>query len=291
MTWIATTLSLMGVGDYWDDVDCYVRNQLAEGQLTDAQCMLRAVEEMPPLSKETVYEFDQMNRHGYASENVVERNVGAFMSDASNPTKMRPQTMRWTICCSGNCPPALYAAWDGIIQGKDDVVQINLLLNRASKWMDIDSYLPYEGKVVLHNKSARVATVRMPRWVDLTKVSATVNGSSYEVALLGRYVFFDRLKRGDQVEITFPVVERKETYTLLWKEEDMWPESTYLGEQWRPKDQPERYTFHLRGNTVVDVEPRSKIPGMPFYQRDELKADKAPMVKRTRFVPRRRVDW
>lgn len=291
MTWMATKLSLMGVGDYWDDVDCYVRNQLAEGQLTDAQCLQQAVDEMPPLSEETVWEFDQMKRHGYASENVVERNVGAFLSDASNPTKMRPQTMRWTICCSGNCPPALYAAWDGIIQGKDDVVQINLLLNRASEWMDIDSYLPYEGKVVLHNKSARVATVRMPRWVNLQDVKASVNGKSTEVALLGRYLFFDGLKKGDTIEITFPVVERKETYTLLWKEEDMWPESTYLGEQWRPKDQPEKYTFHLRGNTVVDVEPRSKLPGMPLYQRDEMKAGKAPMVERTRFVPSRRIDW
>ena len=27
----------------------------------------------------------------------------------------------------------------------------NLLLNRASPWMDIDSYIPYEGKVVLKN--------------------------------------------------------------------------------------------------------------------------------------------
>jgi hypothetical protein len=71
----------------------------------------------------------------------------------------------------------------------------------------------------------------------------------------------------------------------------MWPESTYLGEQWRPKDQPEKYTFHLRGNTVVDIEPRSKMPGMPLYQRDAMKGDKAPMVERTRFVPKRHIDW
>lgn len=291
MTWLATKLSLMGVGDYWDDVDCYVRNQLVEAQLTDAQCLQQAVDEMPPLSEETVWEFDQMKRHGYASENVVERNVGAFLSDASNPTKMRPQTLRWTICCSGNCPPAIYAAWDGIVQGKDGIVQVNLLLNRASEWLDVDSYLPYEGKVVLHNKAAKVANVRMPRWVDLKQVKASINGSPIGVNFLGRYAFFDGLKKDDEIEITFPVVERKETYTLLWKEEDMWPESTYLGEQWHPKAEPEQYTFHLRGNTVVDVEPRSKLPGMPLYQRDAMKADKAPLVERTRFVPSRRIDW
>ncbi len=291
MTWLATKLSLMGVGDYWDDVDCYVRNQLVEAQLTNPELLNQVVKEMPQMSEKNVWEFDQMKRHGYASDQVVERNVRAFLSDASNPTEMRAQTLRWTICCSGNCPPAIYAAWDGIIQGKDGVVQVNLLLNRASEWLDIDSYLPYEGKVVLHNKAARVATVRMPRWADLKQVKATVNGNEAALEWLGRYAFFNGLKEGDEIEITFPVVERMETYTLLWKEEDMWPESTYLGPQWKPKNPPDRYTLHLRGNTVVDVEPRSKLAGFPLYQRDEMKQLKAPMVRRTRFVPSRRIDW
>ena len=31
---------------------------------------------------------------------------------------------------------------------------MNLLLNRASPWIDVDSYLPYEGRVQLKNKTA-----------------------------------------------------------------------------------------------------------------------------------------
>ena len=33
MTWIAATLSEAGVGDYWDDVNQYVRNHLSEHQV------------------------------------------------------------------------------------------------------------------------------------------------------------------------------------------------------------------------------------------------------------------
>lgn len=46
------------------------------------------------------------------------------------------------------------------------VAQVNLLLNRAFPWMDIDSHLPYEGKVVLRNKAAQEAFVRIPLWAD-----------------------------------------------------------------------------------------------------------------------------
>ena len=291
MTWLATKMSLMGIGDYWDDVDCYVRNQLAEAQLTDERLLKQAVAQMPAMSKDNVWEFEQMQRHGYTTDRVVERNVGAFMSDASNPTLMRPQTLRWTICCSGNCPPALYAVWDGMVQGKDDVVQVNLLLNRASQWLDVDSYLPYGGKLVLHNKSARVITVRMPRRVDLSAVRVSINNEPEPAIFAGRYVLFTDAKSGDRIEITFPVEETEETYSLLWKEEDMWPESTYLGAQWTPPTPPQRYTFRFRGNTVVDVTPRSRLPGMPLYVRETLKGDRAPKVERERFVPSRHIAW
>jgi hypothetical protein len=41
MTWLAIKMSDLGVGDYWEDVDQYVRNQLVEGQVTDAPAMHR----------------------------------------------------------------------------------------------------------------------------------------------------------------------------------------------------------------------------------------------------------
>ena len=42
--------------------------------------------------------------------------------------------------------------------------------------MDIESYLPYEGKVILYNKLAHTALVRIPSWVDLERLKGFVNG-------------------------------------------------------------------------------------------------------------------
>ena len=43
---------------------------------------------------------------------------------------------------------------------------MNLLLNRASPWLDVDSYLPYEGKMVIRNKTCERVSIRIPSWVD-----------------------------------------------------------------------------------------------------------------------------
>ena len=79
--------------------------------------------------------------------------------------------MMLTVCCTGNCTPAMYCARESIVRCVDDAAQINLLLNRASPWLDVDSYLPYEGKVVLRNKSAQDAFVRIPFYVEEKTVS------------------------------------------------------------------------------------------------------------------------
>ncbi|MFO1094303.1 MAG: hypothetical protein U0992_13505 [Planctomycetaceae bacterium] len=60
-------------------------------------------------------------------------------------------------CCTANGAQGYYYAWHGITRFDQGVATVNLFLNRASPWMDIDSHLPYAGKVVLHNKTAHTA--------------------------------------------------------------------------------------------------------------------------------------
>ena len=49
MNYLAVKLSQLGVGDYWEDVDRYTRNQLVEGQVTDADKLRRAAAASPIL--------------------------------------------------------------------------------------------------------------------------------------------------------------------------------------------------------------------------------------------------
>jgi hypothetical protein len=288
MTWLAIKLSDMGVGDYWEDVDQYARNQLLEQQIADADKMNIVVATMPKLVE---MESPQYAKLGATTDNVVNRNVGVYRSDASNPTLIRPMLFRWSICCPGNCTPAYYGAWEATVRYQAGVAQVNLLLNRVSPWLDMDSYLPYEGKVVIRNKSAQKLFVRIPRRVETDKVMVEVKGKGTGLTWIGRYLFIEGLRREDKIRIDFPMVEAKETYTLKWKSEDFWMEGLNPGSTWKPNNTPDRFTFHLKGNTVVDVTPRTEGPGYPLYVRDQLKASIVPMRQVTRYVSPTVVWW
>ena len=266
MLWIAATLSEADIGDYWDDVDQYARNHLVEHQILRRDL----IEEILAVAPEHTYDPEIES-----IDDVVERNIGSFVS-GSDPTWLYAW---WTMCCVGNCSMALYKAWDSIVRSSDGMPQVRLLLNRTSPWVDVESHLPYEGKVVLRNKSAREMAVRLPRWVDKREVRCRVGANAVSPVWLHNNAIVKGLKGKDVVSIEFPMVETTEKHTEL----------TY-GIQ---------YNCQFKGNTLVDISPRSERPawakmgddagalfpvvkGYPIYLRDHFKQTKAPMKKRPR---------
>ena len=266
---IAIMLSEAGVGDYWDDIDSMVRNHLVEHQMLDRKRLQHIVAHSPKF---------EMLPGIHNTENVIERNIGAFASCAE-PTKMYAW---WTMCCNANMMLAMHKAWDAIVRFDDGQAQVNLLLNRASPWVDIDSYLPYEGKVVFRNKHAESISVRMPLWVDRMAVRCAVNGRKSPFRWLGRQLQID-LQPHDTATLTFPMVETTEKHT----------ERTYST----------TYICRFKGNTLIDISPRpeefslkrissddgaftplNKEMAYPLYQRESLKANKAPTKEVTRYV-------
>ncbi len=271
MTWLAAHLSSAGLGDYWEDIDQWVRNQLVEYQMINKDILEEIVAGSPAHQIDPVTETD---------DNVIARNVGAFMSSA-DPTVGEPW---WTMCCNANCAlGGLYSAWKTMVQTTGDVSRVNLLFNRNSAALDVASYLPYEGKVVLNNKTSRRVYVRVPRWANKKAVRGFVNQAELTAAWFGDYLVVERLQKGDRVTITFPMVETVEKYKELTSGLE--------------------YTCRFRGNTVVDISPRSPLPlrprgvsdagstfgftkAYPLYQRDFYKQQtKAPMRQRPQYVP------
>ena len=190
-----------------------------------------------------------------------------------------------TICCTGNCTPALYFAWDSIVRYRDGATQVNLLLNRASACLDVDSYLPYAGKVVIHNKTARRLSVRMPRWVDKSAVRCRIDGHAVTPIWAGQYAVFTSIAPRAEIAIAFPVTETTEIYRLKWKQSDFFFECTDPGPSWNAADPPTRYVCKFRGNTLVDITPRDQGIGYPLYEREEMKRTKPPMKTVIRYIP------
>jgi hypothetical protein len=237
-----------GVADYWDDVDYIVRNQLAEQQFTDAKVML--------------------GKAGGDPQDLIPRFVGGC--GTGEPTAMKPEV---SGVATAAVAAAFYHAWHGITRFDPDtkVAQVNLFLNRVSPWLDVESYLPYEGKVILRNKKARTIFVRLPMWLndhlpgwdaDQVAVECQRNGQSFVAGRVGRNLLID-VQVGDVIQLTFSVPARTDKYTIHGKV----------------------YEVQFRGGTVVDINNRNTTPAMiPLYQRQAMKATKAPAHTVKRFV-------
>ena len=239
MAELGVRLTDAGLGDYWDQVDSIVRNQLVEQQYVSLDTM-KSYAGSGPAAK------------------YVEDYLGGFGegSPAGKPPEMYG-------CCSANTPMGMYYAWHGITRFDDGIATVNLFLNRGSSWMDVVSYLPYEGKVELRNKQARIALVRIPMWVDPGDVKAYVDQSRARVPLTGRYMIFDGLRPGSVIRLEFPNPEFHETYWLA-------------GTQ---------YNVVLRGSTVISVAPDNRQSGwIPLYQRANYRKTTAPLRKATFFA-------
>ena len=169
MTVLAIRLSELRVGDYWNDVDRYVRNHLAEMQITDARPLQAVSEQMSAGRSEMDMNSGPFVPPDDTTERVIQRNMGAFLSDASRPTLIPPKSLMYTICCTGNCTPAMFWCWNAIVEQNGELATVHLLLNRASPWLDIDSFLPFAGKVQLRIKTATHLSVRIPDWVEHCK--------------------------------------------------------------------------------------------------------------------------
>lgn len=284
MTILAIRLSDLGIGDYWEDVDRYVRNHLTELQIVDPEKLTRLTDRMPEGRAEMDMNSGPIVPPDDSTDRTVARNVGAFLSDASHPSLIPPKALMYTICCTGNCTPALYWCWEAVVRPNGEGAIVHLLLNRASPLLDVDSYLPYQGKVVLRIKRARHVAVRLPVWVTPSDVQVSQGDQQHPFTWMGRYVRLDDLQPGGEICVTFLMAQYEETHTLKWKQGDFWQESNDPGPQWTADEPPAHYRFSFRGNTVVAVQPRDEGLGFPLYDRDALLKDEAPMHRVQRFI-------
>ncbi len=274
---LAVKLSEAGIGDCWEDVDFYIRNQGIEAQFTpeDIPYLEKLLEKNPnpPAPPEMYSYFNLQNRNPQgqppevAADRVVGTNVGVVEAAIGGFTMgYVPYKTGWALCCSPWGNMGIFYAWDATIRCADGVARVNLLLNRASPWMDIDSYIPYQGKVVLRNKKAKEAFVRIPLYVEKNTVACRIGDREVKPEWFGRYLVIKNLRAGDVATIEFPLEEK--------------------AEQWRSR------AIKFKGNTLVEISP-PLVPGTWLYQgrAEKYQTTKVPMKKVVRYVTSQTFQW
>jgi len=215
-------LSDAGMGDYWDDVDHAIRNATAQYQCLDEDGLYRIGEkyaERPMYSRfGAPYDFRYSKSIALDPipgleelDNVVGRSIGAISNFNVGGRYQGPVQMH---CCTGNGVQAFYYGWEAAIRHNAGTSTVNLFLTRFSKWMDLISYLPYEGKVLIKNKNSRNINVRIPGWALIKNVCVKINDNIIAPEYAGRYIMLSNLDGTERIEITFQQPKRKLSITV-----------------------------------------------------------------------------
>jgi hypothetical protein len=232
---LAILLSEAGVGDYWDDVERCARNQLLENQFTQMEGVL------PPGT----------------DERVIAAAHGSFACGA------RPNTpLGWEDglegCCLGSGLHALYLVWKHAVADQAGTVSINLPISRSTPSLEVVSYEPYRGEVRVQVQQRCSVDLRLPP--TATTVQVTLNGRPLQDTVRRGRCRLSGLEPGDAVAVTYPLVERREVYSLAGRS----------------------YTASWRGQTVLTLEPVAER--CPAYRRLGLAGSQPPPAPRL-FTP------
>jgi len=271
---LAIRLSDTGLGDYWDDVSHYVRNHFVELQFSrvaDLQAISEASVHLDPTAAKERNAGDFPTSGLKSTDHAIARGLGTFSGDGGIPTQAVADAL---ICCTGNCTNAIYYAWEGTLREIDSSsVQVNLMLNRFSTAMDVESCLPYRGKVLLRNKTTRTAALRIPAWVNRKSLRVRVNNMETAPPWAGDYLVLSDLRPGDTITAEFSLPEQTFTYTLAGKK-------------------PRQYTFSFKGDTCLAVSGPSEDPvGYPLYKREHFKTTEVATKTVPAFVSRKTYAW
>ena len=288
---LGVQLSAAGLGDFWDQVDVLVRNSLAEAQVTDMDGIRRVGEASAQRPKDSLWGAPQDWRFSNSlvrapypgqetTENVLERAIGGFTWNLVNGRYQYPGEMH---CCTANGNQGFYYAWDAVVKSDGQTATVNLLFNRFSPWLDLESYLPYEGKVVVHNKKASNIQVRIPGWVRQADLRCKVNDTPVEPTWCGRYAAFPHIPLNADLIIEFPL--QKESQTLLIP---MMNSRQYRGVA--------KATYEFKGSTCIGVVEDESIfgseyPWVKMYNHPQYHLDKAPLVEVPYHVVENPIKW
>ena len=170
-------------------------------------------------------------------------------------------------CCTGNASRSVYYAWEKILTHEAGKLRVNLLLNRASRWADVHSHIPYAGKVEVIVKQDVDLAIRLPEWVKPEEAHGIVDGHPRDLCLEGRYAQYGPVGAGQHAILEFPITERTD--------------KVYI----------ERHLYSIvrRGNNVVWIDP----PGhnRPLYQRGHYRGSNTLWHTVRRFIPDVEITW
>lgn len=214
----AITLAKNGFTEYWGTAEKFLRNQLTEAQILDTSWIHQSDTKDNDIPGDTTY------------YKVADRLRGAFAGYSApndfvySGQKGRGHIMDVQTCCVASGTRGLYNGWNNIVTKENSRVSVNMLLNRSSKWADVYSFLPHEGKLEIYaREDIDELCIRIPEYVPYGSVIVKRELSDHSSAISARelpwvrkcFLKLSGVRKNEKVTVEFPVIMRKTLETAV----------------------------------------------------------------------------
>jgi hypothetical protein len=241
---LATWVARAGHPEYWDHAERYIRNYMRQNQFfvtPEYEAMYRERNRAQrPEEIEAGLQRMKDFEGGFIGGPAPNDWVNWMADDASFGNGERLNIFG---CCVPEGMRALYTAWSAAVTPLEEGVFVNLSFNRDSPEARVVSFLPNEGRLSVKTRKAADFYLRPPSWTPREQILAFLNGKRTRPTWGGpslAYVKFPQAKAGDELSITYPLVEFIQNVGL-------WPSKPDL-----------RFTIRWRGNTAIDMNPKGR---------------------------------
>ena len=213
-----------GMEEYWEDVDRFTRNHLVNSQISSPPEM-KVDSSLEDTDTTTWKDLDQ-------------RVVGAFSAGTAVNFFPYDRTRVAGGCCGATGAGTIFYVWNDIVWKKDNVVSVNLMMDRETDYALIESELPREGKVTVALKEDAALKVRIPVTAD-RQVAVQVDDEDVAVIWDGTYILLRAVNAGQKVVVKFNDPIRKTVERQAYTD----------------------YQVKWKGNTVLYIRPDNLYPG------------------------------
>jgi hypothetical protein len=264
MVQLGVMLSDARVSNYWEDVDRWLRNTFLPMQVRE--------EDIERFKKQPYQPQTNLPPGHFHPEGGLDATLGGWGASLDD----RGEFIGGGC---GNSWRALYYVWDHILRSDGETLTVNLHLNCASPWADLDSYLPNQGRLVLRVKQDhKELRVRIPEWTDWNAVTVTTNNQrrkfKWDKGRFG-YLCLGAVAASDRVVIEFPIRSWMVSHDLHV--------STFVNKSsWLP------CKVTLKSNTVINID---RDVWYPTYLQEKYHTNEVGMRAVERFVTHQRFDW
>jgi hypothetical protein len=241
---LAAWIARGGHPEYWDHVERYVRNYIRQNQFFITR------------QYEAMYREKNATKSPQEIEGGLKRMrdfEGGFIGGpapndwlnwmADDSSFGNGERLNIFGCCVPEGMRALYTAWSATSTPLAEGVFVNLSFNHQSPHARVISFLPDRGYLAVKAGKSDDFFVRPPSWTRRSDVLAFVNGEKTPLTWGGpglAYVKFQRAKAGDELSITYPLVEFTQTLSI-------WPSRPDL-----------KFKIRWRGNTAIGIDPKGR---------------------------------